>query len=169
MLAIDVFSRKAFAQAMQSKTAATITQTFKKLVVDIGDIKELNGDAEFAQAKSLQKYLADRNIAFRAKQNKNDLAVLDSNMGHIKESIAKYLQQNDTLDWANRLHKVIRGDNKTSHQSLLHEAPDDAFHTGNPKNENTEFELREKAGRQMAAQNNVASNNQRNVLDKWCI
>ena len=81
-------------------------------------------------------------------------------MGHIKKGIAKDLQQNDTLDWAHRLNKVMRGYNKTSHQSLLHEAPDDAFHTGNPNHENTEFELREKAGRQTAARNNAISGHQ---------
>ena len=116
--------------------------------------------------KVFNKNLAGRNIAFRAKQNKNDLAVLDSNMGHIKKSIAKDLQQNDTRDWGDRLNRIIRGYNKTSHQSLLHEAPDDAFHKGSPKSENTEFELREKVGRQTAAQNSVISNGRIRKFEK---
>ena len=96
----------------------------------------------------------------------NDLALLDSNMGNLKKAIAKDLQQNGTTDWAARLSKVVKGFNKTAHQSLLNETPDEVYHKGEPTNKNTEFELREKVGRQMAAQNNVTKHAQRNVEEQ---
>ena len=57
--------------------------------------KEVNGDAEFEQAKLFQTYLGTRNIEFRGKKNVNDLAVLDSNMQTLKEMVSKDLQMND--------------------------------------------------------------------------
>ena len=101
-------------------------------------------------------------------KNVNDLAILDSNMGHLKLEIAKDLQQNNTDDWAARLPKVLKGHNKNAHQSLLNETPDEVFHKEGtaPQNANTEFEMREQAGRQMAAQNNVTKNAQRGLEDK---
>ena len=69
---------------MTAKTGASITQTFKSLAADIGPMKEVNGDTEFEQTKALQTFLGSNNIAFRGKRGVNDLALLDSNMGHLK-------------------------------------------------------------------------------------
>ena len=153
---------------MVSNTAVAIAETFKTIAADIGPMKELNGDGEFEQARPLQAWLNSHNILFRAKKNVNDLAILDSNMGHLKLEIAKDLQQNDTDDWAARLPKVIKGHNKNAHRSLLNETPSEVFHKEGeaPTHANTEFEMREQAGRQMAAQNNVTKNAQRGLEDK---
>ena len=168
MLAIDVFSRHVWGKAMASKTGAAIAETFKTLAADIGEMKELNGDIEFEQSAPLQTYLRGKNIMFRAKKNVNDLAILDSNMGHLKKQIAKDMQQNNTEDWVARLPKVLKGHNKNAHQSLLNETPDEVYHKPGeePKNNNTEFEMREQAGRQMAAQHNVTKNAQRGLEEK---
>ena len=117
----------------------------------------MNGDGEFEQPRPLQTWLNSNNILFRAKKNVNDLAILDSNMGHLKLEIAKDMQQNNTDDWAARLPKVLKGHNKNAHRSLFNETPDEVFHKEGtaPKHANTEFEMREQVGRQMAAQNNV--------------
>ena len=160
MLAIDVFSRHVWAKAMTAKTGASTTQTFKSIAAEIGpQMKELNADTEFEQTKALQTFLGSHNIAFRGKRGVNDLALLDSNMGNLKKAIAKDLQQNGTTDWHARLSKVVKGFNKTAHQSLLNETPDEVYHKEGtePQNKNTEFELREQMGRQMAAQNNVTN------------
>ena len=163
MLAIDVFSRHVWGKPMVSNTGVDLAETFKTLAADIGPIKELNGDGEFEQARPLQTWLKNNNILFRPKKNVNDLAILDSNMGHLKLEIAKDLQQNNTDDWAARLPKVLKGHNKNAHRSLFNETPDEVFHKEGtaPKHANTEFEMREQAGRQMAAQNNVTKNAQR--------
>ena len=73
-------------------------------------------------------------------------------MGNLKKAIAKDLQQNGTTDWAARLSKVVKGFNNTAYQSLLNETPDEVYHKGEPTHNNTEFEMREQMGRQMAAQ-----------------
>ena len=122
---------------MTSKIGAVITQTFKSLAAEIGQMKELNGDTEFEQTKSLQTFLGNHNIAFRGKRGVNDLVLLDSNMGNIKKAIAKDLQQNGTTDWAARLPKVVKGFNKTAHQSPLNETPDEVYHKGEPQNKKT--------------------------------
>ena len=108
---------------MASKTGAATTETCKALAADIGPMKELNSDVEFEQSRPLQTWLSSNNILFRAKKNVNDLAILDSNLGHIKKQTAKDLQQNNTDDWAARLPKVLKGHNRNAHQSLLNETP----------------------------------------------
>ena len=89
-------------------------------------------------------------------------------MGHLNKQIAEDLQQNSTDDWAARLPNVLKGHNKNAHQSLLNETPDEVFHKEGtaPNNANTEFELREQAGRQMAAQNNVTKNAHRGLEER---
>ena len=57
MLAIDVFSRHVWGEAMASKTGAAIAETFKTLPAGIGPMMELNGDIEFEQSAPLQTYL----------------------------------------------------------------------------------------------------------------
>ena len=167
LLAIDAFSRHAFARPLRDKKPASFTSAFRQLVAEYGTPKEVNADAEFEQAKTFQTYLGTRSIEFRGKRNVNDLAVLDSNMQTLKKMVAKDLQANNVKNWATRLPKVVRGFNRQSHEALLGEPPEEAHHRADeaPKNKHLGFELREKAGRQAAAQNAVVSNSQRNMLD----
>ena len=58
-----------------------------------------------------------------AKKNVNDLAILDSNMGHLKKQIAKDMQQNNTEDWVARLPKILKGHNKTPTNRCLTKRP----------------------------------------------
>ena len=91
---------------MTSTTGPAITQSFKNLLADIGPIKEVNADSEFE--RPLQAFLGSRNIAFRIKQNVNDLALLDANMGNFKKALAKDLQQHGVSNWPARLPKVVK-------------------------------------------------------------
>ena len=63
---------------------------------------------------------------------------------------------------------MLKGHNRNAHISLFNETPGEVFHKEGtaPKHANTEFEMREQAGRQMAAQNNVTKNAQRGLEEK---
>ena len=87
-------------------------------------------------------------------------------MGALKKDLKKDMQVQCTDKWGARLGKVVRGVNNQSRQALLGgEANTVHYRPGQeaPKDTALEFELREHAGRQMAAQDAQVRLAQKNV------
>ena len=87
-------------------------------------------------------------------------------MGGLKRDLKKDMQAQGTDKWGARLGKVVRGVNNQSRQALLGEDANTAHYKPGqeqPKDKALEFELREHAGRQMAAQDAQVRLAQKNV------
>ena len=88
--------------------------------------------------------------------------------GALKRDLKKDLQAQGTDKWGARLDKVVRGVSNQSRQALLGEDANTAHYKPGeeaPKDKALEFELREHAGRQMAAQDAQVRLAQKNVLE----
>ena len=115
------------------------------------------------------RFLSAGSVAYRVKTNKQDLGVLGACMGALKRDLKKDMQAQGTDKWGSRLDKVVRGQNNQSRQALLGEDANSAYYKPRqeePKDKALEFELREHAGRQMAAQDAQVRLAQKNVTDK---
>ena len=87
-------------------------------------------------------------------------------MGALTRDLKKDMQVQGTDNWGTRLDKVVRGVNNQSRQALLGEDANTAHYKPGqeqPKDKALEFELREHAGRQMAAQDAQVRLAQKNV------
>ena len=106
-------------------------------------------------------------VAFRVKEGKQDLGILDATMGALKRDLKKDMQAQGTDKWGARLDKVVRGANNQSRQALLGEDANTVHYKPGqePKDKALEFELREHAGRQMAAQDAQVRLAQNNVTE----
>ena len=167
LLVQDIHSRKIWAKALAEKRPSDYIEAFKSIVREAGRPKELNFDGEFDVPQFI-RFLAAGNVAYRVKQNKQDLGILDATMGALKRDLKKDMQVQGTDKWGSRLDKVVRGMNNQSRQALLGSDANTAYHKPGqeqPKDKALEFELREHAGRQMAAQDAQVRLAQKNVTD----
>lgn len=164
LLVQDVFSRKLWARALAGKRPQDYIPAFRAVVAEAGKPGELNFDGEF-DVPAFRRYLGEQNIEPRVKEGRQDLATLDAAMGALKRDLKKDLQVQGTTEWGPRLEKVLRGFNRQSRQALMGESANDAFHKPGEaaKDASLEFELREKAGRDMAAQDAHVRQAQRNL------
>ena len=109
-----------------------------------GGPNELNFDGEFDTPQFI-RFLAAGNVAYRVKQNKQDLGILDATMGALKRDLKKDMQVQGSDNWGSRLEKVVRGVNNQSRQALLGEYANTVQYKpgqGQPKDPALEFELR---------------------------
>ena len=165
LMAQDIHSRKIWAKALAEKKPADYIAAFKDIIREGGKPKEVNFDGEFDVPQFI-RFLSSGGVAHRVSQNRQDLGVLDASMGALKKDLKKDMQVQSTDKWGERLDKVVRGVNNQSRQALLGgEANTVHYRPGQeaPKDTALEFELREHAGRQMAAQDAQVKLAQKNV------
>ena len=120
----DIFSRYLWAEPISSKTQ--VRRAFEDILDRSGrKPRELNSDlgTEFSR-REFQTMLARRNIQWRKKVAKNDIATVDRGMGTLKDMLARRgADQAAGRDWLAELPKAVAGYNKLDHSALHGNVP----------------------------------------------
>ena len=120
----DIFSRYLWAEPISSKTQ--VRRAFEDILDKSGrKPRELNTDkgTEFT-SREFQTMLARRNIQYREKVGKNDIATVDRAMRTLKDMLAR--RSADAAaggDWLTELLKAVASYNKLDHSALHDNAP----------------------------------------------
>jgi hypothetical protein len=124
LIAVDLYNRQAFTQAISQKTARATLEAFRKIIRrNDGEMpKEITVDLGNEYAL-LEKEIADKGGVLRRKnvQAINTLAVVDRAIGKLKTILSSYSLTN----WAESLQRATNAYNNRSHSYLMGSAPDD--------------------------------------------
>lgn len=128
MLLIDIFSRKAYAYLMRNKTEENVMDVLQLfLKVHHPDIIISDNEAAFA-GEAVQALMEKHNVAsdMVEPQDHKALGIVDRAVQTIKNSIYKYMEEEDTTTYYKELPRIIEAFNATPNSGNLNIAPDDA-------------------------------------------
>ena len=124
LIAVDLYNRQAFTQAISQKTARATLEAFRKIIRrNDGEMpKEITVDLGNEYAL-LEKEIADKGGVLRRRnvQAINTLAVVDRAIGKLKTILSSY----SVTNWAESLQRATNAYNAKSHSYLMGSAPDD--------------------------------------------
>ena len=139
LLLVDILSRKAWAyvltKSQQEKRADVSVKTLQEFQAEVGFIKGLEGDNEFASA-AIKKFCEDNNIRLDtsvAKEehisNGNKLGIIDRLVRTLRELIEKYfdITGHRTDNIKDVVATIIDTYNNSSHRTLKNKTPNQVF------------------------------------------
>lgn len=121
LLAIDIITRKAFAQPLKNKTEKTIIESFNKMVDnDKSIILKIDIESEFKNkeinnTEDNEILLNDINVG-----DHYSLGIIDKLSKTLIDLIHKYFTENNTVKWVEHLPKLIEIYNNTPNSGLPH-------------------------------------------------
>ena len=120
LVAVDVFSRLAFAVPMKNKSSSTIVQCVKD-ILDTTEPTMINSDngSEWIN-KDFKKLLRDRGITINYVDvgDHHKLGIVDRFVRTLREKINKYLTMYNTTKYINVLPQIIHGYNSSYHSGI---------------------------------------------------
>ena len=128
LVVVDVFSRFTWAVPLVSKPQEEVAEAFKGIRSSSkrkpAEV-DSDGGAEFGA--SFTKMLEDSGIAHRVKRmgHTNALAVVDSAIKRIKETLRQDIVEDPSKGWAKYLTRAVKALNSNSHDHLMGSAPSD--------------------------------------------
>jgi len=119
MVAIDIFSRYAFAQPLVNKQASTVRAALEKMMNDGRKAQRIRTDpgGEFCN-KLVNTWFEKQNILHTVTHNEVKANYAERFIKTLKSKIVKYLQQNNTLKYVNTLQDFVTSYNDTYHSSI---------------------------------------------------
>lgn len=143
----DIFSRRLFGRAMNSKQASEVTRAFQGILDRVGQPKDLTTDDGREWQGEFLQLLRTRGIPRIVKPvgegSKNDMATLDAAIRHVREALGR---ARAGAEWPSKLEGVINSINQTPHSHTLEQRPASV-----PDNEELQFALKQKASRDIRA------------------
>lgn len=120
LVAQDVFSRRIFARALKNKRPPTVLAAFQDILDTSGERpKQLTVDKGGEFQATFQTFIESQGMKFVTKDNLRQIATLDVAIGYLKKAMARDARKAKTDDWADRLSKVVRGQNLIPNESYL--------------------------------------------------
>ena len=118
MVAVDMFSRRTYIEALKDRNKKSILNAFKKIHKKIPELKVVRSDNEFTN-DLYKKYLDDKNIKQVLSnpdlpQSQGQVERMNSN---VKRIISKMLLYNSKFDWTKNLRVIEEAINSTINQS----------------------------------------------------
>jgi Integrase core domain len=128
LVLIDIYSRKAFGEAIKSKTSDDVLDGLYKIAKKIKIIHLMSDNGiEFTNKKALEFY--ELNNIEHVTNNVNDhkkLAVIDRFCRTIKLALGKLFTYNNDTDWINNYKKIIDAYNDMPHSALENISPNES-------------------------------------------
>ena len=127
---IDVFSRKAYGQAMKSKDTESCLDALQYIIDKKAKARPrgmmADQDAAF-QDKEWQSVMTENQIAFtmNALKDHKALGIIDNFAKVMKSSLNKFMEDDKTYKWTDYFQTVIDNYNKGTHTSIGNNRPDD--------------------------------------------
>ena len=137
MAVVDVFTRRVWLRAMRNKQATEAARAFESVLNNTEDPEVLSTDADAAFGvpdvgksvradNAFQELLDGKDIIHRVKRARNDIALVDSAIAKVRQTLAKVMLAEKTKAWAALVPRVQASYNKQPHSALHGSAPDDA-------------------------------------------
>ncbi len=137
LVVVDVFTRRVWLRAMRNKQPTEATRAFKSVLNSTEDPDVLSTDADAAFGvpnvgqsaradNAFQELLEGKDIIHRVKRARNDIALVDSAIAKVRQTLAKVMLAEKTKAWAALVPRVQASYNKQPHSALHGSAPDDA-------------------------------------------
>ena len=130
LIAVDVFSRRAYARGLKNKKAITILKMFQQIIVEIREFHKkipyvfnlpsvVQGDSggEFT-AKIIQDYLKSKGINIFYSRGAQKNAVAERFILTLKNLLYRYFDLKQTRNWISILQDILKTYNSTEHRSL---------------------------------------------------
>lgn len=120
LVAIDVFSRKAYAVPMKLKNAKSSLKAFKKIVAKSKETPlKIHSDkgSEFWN-KSFRDYLKQKNILMYTTENENKASIVERYIRSLKSKMFKYFSANKTLRYVGILDGLVKSLNNRHHRVI---------------------------------------------------
>ena len=141
LIAIDVFSRKVYAEPLKTKTKNEVHDALKKILDGVIDdhkdfkLKQVNSDAglEFLNrpVKELLESLGIKHHAEVAHNNHEAFGVIDRFCRTLRAMIEKDFTSQDHVVWYDKLQDYIQAYNNTPHRGIANLTPNDVEHNPN--------------------------------------
>ena len=150
MIALDSFTRKAWAQPMKSKLPDAFMEAYLAIEAQLGGKPDLlfvdNEGASQGQSSAFQLHLEKQKTILKRKQGKNDLSVLDSFMGMLGRTVSKMRMERDLPErsWKTLALEALPLLNDRSMKRLDGSTPNDvqaAIASNDPKDKVLEFKI----------------------------
>jgi hypothetical protein len=126
LIAVDIFSRKAFAEPIKNKTPKSVLEAYQKFHIKATSLYHDDGKEYMGV---FLKYLNDNDIINLTADvgNHNSLGVIDRFSKTFKHMIIKYMEANDTVSYYDAVNKLVDAYNNTPHSSLGDITPNQIF------------------------------------------
>jgi hypothetical protein len=128
LLCVDVFTRYAWAEPMETRGEAAIA--FARILQRAMEnnhqpptVLSTDKDAVFT-GRAFQLKLREHDIVHVLKQSREDIAVVDRLISTVRRALAVNVKAGDE-NWVERLDEVIQGYNESPHRKLFGQAPVD--------------------------------------------
>ena len=120
LIAVDFFTRKAYAEPIKSKTPTNTLEAFKKMIHSGTHPKLVYFDEGSEWKGVFGKFIKDENIGKMEQNSRNhhSFAIIDRFSRTIKTMIAKNMTGNDNVNWVNELQHLVSIYNNSSHAGI---------------------------------------------------
>lgn len=139
----DLFSRRLFAKALQTKSAREVADAFDDMLRTAGRPQELTTDGGLEWTGAFAQLLRDHGIPHRVKPvgdaSVNDMATLDAAIRNLREALGR---TGAGADWPRELPRVVQALNNRPHAGTLEHSPASV-----PANDDLQFALKQRAAR----------------------
>jgi hypothetical protein len=127
LIAVDIFTRFAYAIAIKDKTPNSVLQGYKKM--NLPDINAIYHDSGNEYKGVFKSYLKDKNTYSLSADigDHKSLGVIDAFSKTFKSMISKYMTANNTTKYYDITDDIVEAYNKSPHSSINDIAPIDAF------------------------------------------
>lgn len=135
LLAIDVFSRKAYAQPMKNKSEKSVTEAFNRMITYEQPIRITSDKDSAFTSKEFQQNIDDKDISqvIVTVGDHHALGLIDRLTRTLKEMTYKHFTDNNSTNWIDHLQHYINVYNTNPHSGVKDLAPNDVNNPDNTK------------------------------------
>jgi len=120
LIVIDAFSKMAYVEPLKKKDAKTMINAFQKIIDQAGATPNLlwtDRGREYESAE-FKKFLSDKNIKLYHTYSKLKSVYSERLIRTLFSKIARYMTQNNTTKFVDKLNDFVSTYNKTYHSSI---------------------------------------------------
>ena len=120
LLAVDIFTRKAYARPIKTKSNKAITEAFDLMLNSATPVQLTTDKGSEFISKEFQEKLNEEGIGHNVVQvgDHHALGIIDRLTRTLKEMTHKYFTENNTINWIDYLPTMIEAYNNNPHGGL---------------------------------------------------
>jgi hypothetical protein len=121
LIAVDIFTRKAYAQALKSKSTKDVLKALQDIFLDAKAIPQVIASDNGSEWKNeVAEYLEKSGVFHKTNEvgDHHVLGIIDRFSQTIKNMLYKYMTDKDETKWTGVLQKFVNSYNKSEHSAL---------------------------------------------------
>lgn len=125
LLCIDAFSRKIWAEPLETKRASVVAAAFERIFTQANVVPERLETDQGGEFTGSKKFFQEKHIYWRVKYGIHKAALAERGIGIIKRRLYRLLRTKVTNDWVEYLPGIVRHYNATPKYSIGNVRPVD--------------------------------------------